>query len=176
MPIGVGDAAPELRGYRWQDGSTRLVDWNAKGLTLVNFWATWCVPCRDEMPALQALYKRHADEGFEVIGVMQDDAKNDAVAAFLEPLGVAYPVLRPHKRTNMLWGGVNTLPTSFLVDGKGIVVRRYVGASPEQVAGLVLDVESFLQGRPMPPEVIPDKPAIAQPEDKPKEPPPPPPR
>jgi hypothetical protein len=73
---------------------------------------------------------------------------------------VTYPVIRPDAIVDHYWGGVNIKPTSYLVDGAGRVVRKYVGALPEQTAGLAADIEAYLDGQPMPSQVVPLKPAL----------------
>jgi len=154
--LAPGDTAPEIRGND-PDGQRVLSDYAGHRLTLVNFWATWCAPCREEMPALDRLYREHADEGLMVLGVVHEAIDNTALAAFLAEHQVHYPVMRPWRRYEADWRGVGVLPLTFLVDDSGRILRRYVGATPEQIAGIAADVRARLEGREMPPLVIPEE-------------------
>ncbi len=87
----------------------------------------------------------------------------------MDKLGVTYPVLKPRRRTSGDWRGVATLPVTFLIDEKRTILRRYVGATPEQIDAMVDDVEAVLEGKPLGPMVIPDRPDVANPEDRPKD-------
>jgi len=151
MALAPGDAAPRIMGYDL-DGRLEEVKWDG-GITLVNFWATWCEPCREEMPVLQELQDKYADDGLRVIGMNAEAIAPDEVRKFLEDLKISYPIRTPHKRFK--WDGIGILPTSFLVDGKGTILRRYVGARPEQLEGLKRDVDDVIHGRTMQPIVIP---------------------
>jgi thiol-disulfide isomerase/thioredoxin len=162
--LAPGDAAPELQGGHVQeDGALVTVNWGASKLTVVNFWATWCKYCKDQMPVLQQLSEKHAQAGLLVLGVFERELTHDEIKAYYEPLGVRYPVLEASPETNRLWGGIHALPTTFLVDDRGKILRRYVGATPEQIQGLVDDVEAVLEGRKMGNLVIPAEPAVSEP-------------
>jgi thiol-disulfide isomerase/thioredoxin len=151
MALAPGDRAPALMGWDLE-GKLQKVEW--KGLTLLNFWATWCQPCRTEMPVLQELLARHREKGFRVIGMNKDsDASIEAMQEFLEEVPVDYPILKPDLKTP--WNDVLVVPTSFLIDGEGKILRKYVGATPEQIEGLERDVDNVLHGRPMGPMPMP---------------------
>jgi len=145
LALAPGDPAPYLTGTDLT-GEIMTIRWKSNAATIVNFWATWCEPCRDEMPALQALQARKADDGLAVVGVHLLGSSRKEISAFVEATGVRYPILLGDVSVAQKWT-VGLLPTSFLVDGRGIVVRRYVGATPEQIEGLVADAEAFLEGR-----------------------------
>ncbi|MHB8447659.1 MAG: TlpA disulfide reductase family protein [Rudaea sp.] len=101
----------------------RFGDWRGK-LVLVNFWATWCEPCREEMPLLDAASKQYANDGFTVVGVAIDDP--DAVASMLKMRPVGYPILIGGEDTMKTVGdGNGVLPYSLLIgpDGKMITLR-----------------------------------------------------
>jgi len=165
LALAPGDPAPRLRGLtldreRWH------AEWDKGTFTLVNFWATWCEPCKAEMPALQKLHAANADKGLQVVGMLMDPVKDDELRAFLGPLALTYPIIRPDAYVNKDWGGVVVMPITFLVDRQGKIVRRYVGATPEQVAGLVTDVEAVLDGRPLGTMVLPDQPGFVGDEER----------
>ena len=128
------------------------------GVTLVNFWATWCEPCRQEMPELQRLQEKLGALGLTVVGMnLEIETPHEDLLAHLEEYEITYPILRFDKR--WAWPGVATVPTSFLIASDGKILRKYVGAKPEQVEGLVRDIEDVIYGRPLKPMVMPDPPA-----------------
>lgn len=165
LALAPGDRAPILAGY---DLSGDLVSVRFDKVTLVNFWATWCEPCIREMPALEGLFRRHSDRGLQVVGVVHEAIEHEELVAFVDKLGVTYPVLNLRRRTSRDWRGVATLPVTFLIDEKRMILRRYVGASPEQIDAMVNDVELVLDGKPLGPMVMPGRSDVANPEDRPK--------
>jgi thiol-disulfide isomerase/thioredoxin len=161
MALAPGDAAPPLAGTLIADGRPFQAHWDSGTLKLVNFWATWCEPCKKEMPLLDELYRRGKERGLEVFGVLEP-WEADRVGAFLTATPVSYPIILPEEGTVERWGAIGIKPTSFLIDAKGKVLRRYVGAQPEQAAGLVDDVEAVLDGRPLPAIVLPSESVLPQ--------------
>ena len=159
LALAPGDPAPRLRG-KTLDREPFQIEWEKNKATLVNFWATWCEPCKGEMPALQQLHAGRAGQGLAVVGVLMDPVEDDVLREFLDPLAVTYPIVRPHRTVNADWGGIVVMPLTFLVDSSGRIVRRYVGATPEQIAGLERDIEAFLAGKPLEAMVVPDKPSF----------------
>jgi peroxiredoxin len=90
-------------------------------VVLVNFWATWCPPCRAEMPGFQKVYDaRHAD-GFTVVGVSMDEGPRPQVASFLRDHTISYPVAVATPEVVAAFGGIDSFPTSFLIDREGRV-------------------------------------------------------
>jgi len=121
----VGEEAPalaatDLAGREWSldDADGRLI-W-------VNFWAISCPPCRTEMPAMQALAERHADE-LLVLGVDWGEGR-DAVEAFVDRYGIGYPILLdPTLENYYRWADNDGLPRHYFIDADGIVVREVIG-------------------------------------------------
>jgi len=113
---------------------------------LVTFFATWCPPCRDEIPALIALQEEYQDQGFTVLGLSVDEDGAEIVKALLEKTGVNYPVLMADSAVAKGFGGVNGIPTSFLVDKSGNIVLRYIGYTDHDV--MSLDVKNILAVSP----------------------------
>ena len=102
-----------------------LKDFRGK-VVFLNFWATWCASCRDEMPAMQRLYKEFGGRGFEIIGVNVKDKRPDALA-FVKRLQITYPILfDPRGEVGELYGAYG-MPLSYLIDRNGIVVARLLG-------------------------------------------------
>ena len=100
---------------------------NLRGkVTLVNFWATWCGPCRQEIPDLIALQARYPDR-LQIVGVSTDEGDSAKVAAFAREWGMNYPVVMMTPEINRQFPGVFALPTSFIVDTDGGIVQTHVG-------------------------------------------------
>ncbi len=129
------EGLPNLRGkkapaftLKTQDGrKVSLADYKGKAV-LVNFWATWCVPCKLEMPWFVDLRKQYAAQGFEILGVNEDEAKDHGqIGKFTRKIGVNYPILLGSDATAKSYGGVDVLPTSFYVGRDGKVVEEAAG-------------------------------------------------
>lgn len=88
-------------------------------VVLLNFWATWCPPCRIEMPGFQSVYDDNVDRGFMVLGVSTDAVGRRPVLDFLRDKGITYPVAMANGRMVNDYGGARVLPTSFLIDREG---------------------------------------------------------
>lgn len=101
-------------------------------VVLVNFWATWCPPCRKEIPFLDKLQEKYRDKGFVVVGVSMDEGGEKLVAKFMEKQKVNYPVILGDTDLARGFGGVIGVPASFLVDRQGELIRRYDGFATEK--------------------------------------------
>ena len=110
---------------------------------LVTFFATWCPPCRQEIPNLIQLYKEFGPKGFAVIGLSVDEGGAKVVARLVQQEKINYPVLMADRATARAFGGIAGIPTSFLVNKKGHVVKKYPGFVPHSL--LVRDIEAVLQ-------------------------------
>jgi cytochrome c biogenesis protein CcmG, thiol:disulfide interchange protein DsbE len=117
---------PRLDGGDWS-----LAQQRGK-VVLVNFWATWCPPCREETPWLVKLSQRFREQGLEVVGVaMDDDGEEPAIRRFLAQYRVPYPILRAGENSPLAQS-IENLPTTLLIDRRGRVARTYVGLLPEE--------------------------------------------
>jgi len=96
-------------------------------VVLVNVWATWCPPCRIEMPLLEAMYQRHRERGLVVLGLSVDTKPVDSVRAFLTERRITYPVAIVGDPVIEALGGVTGYPTSFLIDREGRIRHRALG-------------------------------------------------
>jgi thiol-disulfide isomerase/thioredoxin len=113
-------AATDLGGH---DLSTAT--WGER-VVVVNFWATWCLPCRREIPALSAIQDRHRDK-LLVIGVLQDNVTPDAARAFAAGLRMSYPIVASTFEIEQSFPWIEVLPMTFVVDGRRQVVATYAG-------------------------------------------------
>ena len=124
-PMEVNYPAPELSLQNVNGKTESLIDYRDK-VALVNNWATWCPPCKAEIPTLEAYYKTHNVDGFVIIGIEAGEPQND-VLSFVQEHGMTYPVWFDLTRaaTNAFhYGG---LPSSYVIDRKGTVRLAWVG-------------------------------------------------
>ncbi len=113
---------PDLEGQ-----VIRLSDLRGQ-VVLLNFWATWCPPCRAEMPSMQALYQEYREQGLSILAISSDVGGKDRVASFIEKRGFSFPVLLDPRNVVGTRVRVGGIPTSYLLDKQGRVVGRDVGA------------------------------------------------
>ncbi len=119
------DAAPPF-AVKGIDGKTVSLAGAHGKVVLLNFWATWCGPCRMEVPDLVELQKKYKDR-LQVIGLVIDDADEDAVRKFAKRYSINYPVAMATDEMRFQFGGVPALPTSFIIDAQGRVVQKHIG-------------------------------------------------
>jgi thiol-disulfide isomerase/thioredoxin len=119
------DAAPAFAVKGIDGGTVNLAGARGK-VVLLNFWATWCGPCRMEVPDLVELQKKYQDR-LQVIGLVVDDADEDAVRKFAKRYSINYPVAMATDEMRIQFGGVPALPTSFIIDAQGRVVQKHIG-------------------------------------------------
>ena len=126
VPIKVNYAAPVVSLNDVNGKPVSLTNYQGK-VVLVNMWATWCPPCREEMPTLKDFYDDHAGDGFVIIGLNDGDPASD-VRDFVTQYGLTFPVwLDPNYTSETIFGTTN-LPSSFLVDRQGTIRLQWVGA------------------------------------------------
>lgn len=133
LPLRVGSPAPafdlpELRVTSGSPRSSRSLEDLRGRVVFVNFWATWCPPCRDEAPSLERLYRRYAPSGLEVLAVSIDEpAALEAVQTFVKELDLTVPVLLDPERDTYRRYQATGVPETFVVGPDGRVVERLVG-------------------------------------------------
>ena len=121
-----GKVAPDFALQSIDGKTVRLSDFRGKAV-LLNFWATYCAPCRIEMPWFVELQDRYAAEGLQVVGVAMDDASPDDIEKFASELGVNYPILVGEETVGNAYGGVQFLPSTFYIGRDGKVVGKVFG-------------------------------------------------
>jgi peroxiredoxin len=142
--------------YSGQIGSTapafNLVGVNGKGVSLeqfkgkvlfLTFWAPWCIPCREELPALEDLYKKFGKDGLQVIGISVDDSLKD-VQAFLSKVPISFPILLDKGDVNESYR-VTGLPTGFIVGKDGIIRNVHRGFGKEFIAIYEKEIQELLK-------------------------------
>ncbi len=127
VATGLGKAAPDFN-LQTIDGKTlRLSDFRGKAV-VVNFWATWCQPCKIEMPWFVELQKQYGPSGLQILGINADEDTSAAeLAEFAKGLGVNYPVLLGKEEVEQAYGGIQFLPVTIYVDREGNVVDKVFG-------------------------------------------------
>lgn len=124
--------APDFELKSLDGSKVKLSDFRGRAV-LLNFWATWCGPCKVEMPWFVELQKQYGPQGLQIIGVAMDDAADDEIAKFAKEMGVNYPVLLGTEAVGQSYGGVNVLPTTFFVDRDGKLIAREFGLQSRSV-------------------------------------------
>lgn len=125
-PVEDRNPAPDF-SLRDADGKTVTLSEYRGKVVLLNFWATWCGPCRIEIPWFTEFERKHKDQGFAVLGVSMDDGGWDEVKPYLRNAKVNYRILMGDHQVAMLYGGVEALPTSFMIDREGKIASVHVG-------------------------------------------------
>ncbi|HEY6071871.1 MAG TPA: TlpA disulfide reductase family protein [Anaerolineales bacterium] len=130
IPAEVSYAAPELSLKDLKGNPASLADLRGQ-VVLVNLWATWCPPCKEEMPTLQAYYERHKDQGFVIVAINDGDPQQD-VSKFVNDYRLTFPVwLDPTYIATDQAFKTSNLPSSFVIDREGVVRLRWVGGITE---------------------------------------------
>ena len=118
-------AVPALTLHDLDGRPVSSADWRGK-VTIVNFWATWCPPCRAEIPDLVALQSKYGDR-LRVIGISQDEGPVEDVKRFVSGYQMNYPVVMTTPELEQIFTGIRALPTSFVLDREVRIVQRHVG-------------------------------------------------
>ena len=99
-------------------------------VVVLNFWATWCPPCRKEIPDFVALQREWGERGLVFVGVSMDQQGEAVVRAFAQQFGINYPLAMGDERIAQAFGGIEGLPTTFIINRQGGIVARQVGYAP----------------------------------------------
>ena len=117
---------PELTMVTLEGDTLRSADLRGQ-VVVVNFWATWCGPCRLEMPSLQSLHEDRAEDGVVVIGLSTDVGSDEPIRDWIEERGITFPIGRATRAHRNAFGGIRGIPTTYLIDRQGVVRHRVVG-------------------------------------------------
>ena len=158
LPAARATGTSSAPGFTLQDlkGAKVSVDYGASKLTLVNFWAVWCGPCREEMPQIAKLVEKYGKQRVAAFGIAVESGEADDVKDFLDQsaedgdLRVNYPILMGTNDTLKRFGGVQAVPTTFLIDPAGKIVKRFVGMTPGFTAKLENEIRKALEPEPPP--------------------------
>ena len=137
----AGAPAPdwELTG---QDGNTvKFSDFRGK-VVILNFWATWCMPCRIEIPHLDELQKQYGDKGLAIVGVSLDEQGPEVVKKFVKQFQMTYLVVMGNEKIVAAYGGIEGIPTTFVIGRDGRIVSRHIGFAEKEV--LEREIKSLL--------------------------------
>lgn len=129
--VEVGKRAPDFAAIRLVQGDSIRFRQEYRGqVTLINIWATWCQPCRVEMPAIEALWKQLGPKGLRIVAVSIDEGNGDNVRDFIKELGLTFDVLRdPSGKIQAIYQTTG-VPETFLLDKDGVIVKKVIGAHP----------------------------------------------
>jgi len=143
-PTAMGESSPTAApafSLRDLDGKTlRLAEFKGRPVVL-DFWATWCQPCRASMPHLNSLHEKYGKRGLTVLGLSVDDGGPIRVRRFADHLGVKFRLAMADERVLDQYGPIRSIPTTFFIDRRGQVVRRVVGyIDPETMESYTLEL------------------------------------
>jgi peroxiredoxin len=145
-PTMQGKLAPDFTLTSLDGKSVRLSDFRGKAV-LLNFWATWCEPCKIEMPWFVEMQKQYGSQGLQILGVAMDDASPKDISQFAKDLGVNYPIVIGKEEVGDEYGGVQFLPATFYIGRDGKVVDKVFGLKGR--GEIQDDIKKALGGAPV---------------------------
>ncbi|MEE2709417.1 MAG: TlpA disulfide reductase family protein [Gemmatimonadota bacterium] len=133
-----GSKAPAFDLPAMAGGNVKLSDLKGK-VVVVNFWATWCPPCLQEMPGLNEVYNAYKDKGVEVLGLTLDEEGLPATKPTLTKLGIDYPILEADKATYQAYGHILTIPFTYVIDRNGVIQKKFINRQDKEAFEAALD-------------------------------------
>jgi len=129
--IEVGKRAPDYKAALITTGDSVSIHQAAKGrVTLVNIWATWCIPCRAEMPAIEQLWRQLGPKGLRIVSISIDDGDVGDVRSFARDYGLTFDILQDRSTRIQQVYQTTGVPESFLLDKQGLIVKKVIGEHP----------------------------------------------
>lgn len=125
-------AAPDFTLVNKDGQRVSLSDYRGK-VVILDFWATWCPPCKAEIPGFVKLYNKYQNEDLAIIGVSLDQTGWSDVRPFIQNYKMTYPVVLGNMDVSDAYGGIRSIPTTFVLDKTGAIQKKYVGYRPEEV-------------------------------------------
>jgi cytochrome c biogenesis protein CcmG/thiol:disulfide interchange protein DsbE len=127
FPVGVDSKAPDFRAGTLDGDSTKtLADYRGE-VVLLNVWATWCAPCRVEMPSIEHLYQEYGPQGLKVVAISIDEAGPEVVREFVRERGLSFEILLDPSRSIERIYQTTGVPESFVVNRHGVIVKKVIG-------------------------------------------------
>ena len=123
---GLSKGAPDFTLPAVDGSMVSMSDYRGK-VVLVDFWATWCPPCQEMIPVLSKLHKKYSDKGLVILGVSLDNEGLGVLGTFVHENMIPYKVVMGDKKTGSAFGGVSSIPTLYMVDREGRLVRKLTG-------------------------------------------------
>lgn len=124
--------APDFTLLDMKGNEVTLSDFKGK-VIILDFWATWCPPCRAEIPHFIELYNEYKEKGLEVIGIALDQGGKKAITSFIEENKVNYTILLGERDVSDSYGGIRSIPTTFIIDREGKIREKYIGYRDKEV-------------------------------------------
>lgn len=145
-PVGIyeGNLAPDFQLATLDGEAVKLSDYRGKKVIL-NFWATWCPPCKAEMPHMENFYKKNKENGIEILAVNLTSQDNgiDAIQAFVKDYGLTFPILLDEKGdVGLEQYKAETIPTTYILNSQGIITKKVMGPMNEE---MLADVTKNIQ-------------------------------
>ncbi len=140
----VSDAAPNFTLYTLDGDEVKLSDYLGK-VVILDFWATWCAPCRKGIPDLISIQNEYKDD-LVVIGISLDQpSTQDQLVPFIESFGINYPIVLGDLEVSAAYGNIQAIPTSFVIDKEGNIINKHIGLVPKST--LIEEIKLLLSGK-----------------------------
>ena len=145
LPSGKGTPAPDITVLSLTGDTVHLASFRGTPV-LINVWATWCEPCREETPYLQTIQERYGPKGLRVVGLSEDNrGSGDAIAAWVKQFGVTYTILTDPDMVTMNRYAIVGLPSTLLLDRGGIIRYVTIGAASARDPGFEVTIQALLK-------------------------------
>jgi len=141
IPPSIGDTAPDFTSKDVNGNTVRLSDYEGS-VVLIEFWATWCPPCRELTPMLNNIYEKYKDKGFVILALTPEE-NMDTVMFYIKKYNIIYPVLITDDKTAR-WYGVSNIPVTFLISKEGRVAEKHLGVTRDIMQKLSSGIEKLL--------------------------------